>query len=568
MCGIYCQVSNQINKEIKERFDKLKHRGPEFSYFNTFPFGNSLISLGFHRLCIHGLNSESNQPFFYPNETNPEIAVMCNGEIYNYQEIQSKFMLTKETDSDCEIILKMFIDIQINISKLNTNVEKESESFDQLNINELTFEKFLKELKGVYAFLIIDFKNLLIYQGRDHLGIRPLFRNKLTSKGVIFASEGKAIKDSSIQVEHGELIKYNFSKSEITKEIIATNKVIQFDQKVITSRHFLDNTIHTIKSMIVHKLREAVKLQLTSDRPIGVLLSGGLDSSLIAAIAQQESKEQLKTFSIAIVPDDLILKTNEELKEICPDVYYSEKVAEYIKTEHYTIKIKESEALNSLENVIKTLETNDTTTIRASTGMYLISKWISENTNVKVLLSGEGSDELFGGYLYFHSAPNEEEFQKETERLINDLKYFDLLRGDRSTAAWGLELRVPFLNKELVDYVISLEPKHKMKSKSYIIKNREIEKWLLRSSFEFSVPLLPNEILWRQKDAFSDAVGYNWVTAIKGKCEKEGLTEDEYYKKICKKWYKKVDIPYKWMPRWIKTTDPSARTLTIHKNKM
>ena len=557
MCGIYCNITKNKpeDTETKRMFDKIKSRGPENHYLKTFKFKEFYLTLGFHRLAIHGQEENANQPFFYPNEESPEFAIVCNGEIYNLDELQGKFMLTRNSESDCEILQSMYKEIRN---------PPETELLYKLEVTE-----FLNELDGVYAFLIIDFQSGIIYQGRDPLGVRPMYRNNLTPKGIAFASEGKSIKGVSYQIKNGTLVKYDFNQNTPTQETIAENKINTFSQEVINNRHFLDNTIHTIKSMVSNKLRTAVKKRLSSDREIGVFLSGGLDSSLIAAIAQEESTTQLKSFSIGIIPDDQFSKETSELKEICPDIYFAEKVAESIKTDHTTVKIKESEAINSISEVIRILESNDVTTIRASTGMYLLSKWISENTNVKVLLSGEGSDELFGGYLYFHSAPSKEDFQKETERLLSDIRFFDALRSDRSTACCGLEVRVPFLDKEFVDYVISLDPVHKMPSTNEfeLIKDstRSMEKWLLRSSFH---SILPKEVLFRQKDAFSDAVGYNWVNAIRVYCEKQGFTEEEYFQTVFRKHYKKTDIPYKWMPRWQITDDPSARTLHFHQNSI
>lgn len=567
MCGIFCQISPRRPDPItiEAQFNRIRYRGPDDHYLHTFPFGKNFVTIGFHRLSIHGLDTESNQPFFYPDAKNPRFAVVCNGEIYNSENIRGKFMYTQETHSDCEVLKNMYLDY----------ISPPSET--EL-LTKFEFQNFLKELDGVYAFLIIDFQELKIYQGRDPVGVRPLFRTKNPTVDLFeFASEGKALSQISVQVNQAQMVCYDFSlgiESVLNRtKVVAENTIYKFDPIDLKKKHHLDTTIHSVKSNLVDKLRKAVSKRLSSDREVGLFLSGGLDSSLVAALAQQSMSStkglKLRSFSIAIVPDELIMQTTDQLKEICPDIYYAEMVANKIGTVHSTVKVTTSDALMAIKDVIMTLETFDITTIRASVGMYLLSKWISENTNVKVVLSGEGSDELFGGYLYFHSAPDENAFQIETERLISELKWYDVLRSDRCTARFGLEVRVPFLDKEFLDYVNSIPPEFKLPRKRYRFSSncKPIEKWVLRDAFSTSTKideLLPETVLWRQKDAFSDAVGYNWVTSIQVYLKSFEKNEKSYYREITRKAYKKVDIPGYWMPRWTNASDPSARKLKNH----
>ena len=300
-----------------------------------------------------------------------------------------------------------------------------------------------------------------------------------------------------------------------------------------------------ISSDINSILTEAVKKRLISDRPIGCFLSGGLDSSIIASILTRllrVENKKLKTFSVGL--------------EGSPDIEAARIVSEYLDTDHHELIVTEDDLFNNIEPTIKQIESYDITTVRASTPMYLLSKWISENTDVIVLFSGEGSDELFGSYLYFKNAPDLDSFQQETHRLIQDLPYFDVLRSDRSTAGAGLEIRVPFLDKKFVNYITSLPPNYKI-----INDNTQIEKAILRDAFK---DYLPDSIINRRKEAFSDGVSKeerSWYKIIQ-----ERVSEEQYYKDIFNKYYPGRDnlIPYLWLPKWSGDTnnEPSARVLT------
>jgi asparagine synthase (glutamine-hydrolysing) len=284
----------------------------------------------------------------------------------------------------------------------------------------------------------------------------------------------------------------------------------------------------------------------TTERPVGFFLSGGLDSSLIASIASDLSDTPIKTFSIGFEGQD------------SPDLKAARVVANYIQSDHTEITFSLQEGLDAIKDVIWHLETFDTTTIRASVPMFLLSKYISENTDIKVVLSGEGADELFGGYLYFHNAPNVTKFALETNRLVLDVHLFDVLRADRCTAAHGIELRVPFFDPDFIEYVMDgFQPS---------LKRTKLEKMILRQAFD---GFLPNEILYRQKNGMSDAVGYGWVDGIKEYCKSRWFqrTEEKYYKKIFNSHFGTFMenlTPYMWLPKWSgNITDPSARQLSV-----
>ena len=305
------------------------------------------------------------------------------------------------------------------------------------------------------------------------------------------------------------------------------------------------NIIQEDTSLIIKnikdKLEKAVIKRLLSDRPIGCLLSGGLDSSIIASILKKHNPN-IKTFSIGLKDS--------------PDVIASQKVADYLKTDHTNVIISEEEMLNAIEETIYQIESSDITTIRASVPMYLLSKYIAENTDIKVIFSGEGSDEASGSYLYFHNAPTPTDFQNECIRLLKDVHMFDVLRGDKTTAGNGLEIRVPFFDKEFINYYMSIDPKKKC------ITNG-VEKYLLRRSFEND---LPEEIVWRRKDGFSDGVSKldkPWYEIIEEYAQsKYKLSESNMYKILYTKYYHSNNIPYTWMPKWSgELANPSGRLI-------
>jgi len=564
MCGIWGFLNSLCSKnecKLFNAFMKIKNRGPDRSTY----ISDETMSLGFHRLAIMDTSINGDQPFkhtYVIGDVLKTVYLMCNGEIYNYRdmkksydtspELKSKYTLT--SSSDCEIIMPYFLSYGIEcISRL---------------------------LEGEYAFSIIvtnqDLKskaiNYEVYLCRDRFGIRPLFysHNEYT---LMFCSEMKGLIDISFGNEIKVFpprtwIKFSFGESEKIKEEYVH---LYYNLKIIES--FGERDINSHCKIIRKELYRAVESRLQSDREVGCLLSGGLDSSLISAISSRMLNKKgikLNTFSIGM-PDS-------------PDAIYADLVSKHIQSNHINISIPEEEWLKTLEEIIRITETYDVTTIRATTGQYLISKWISENTNIKVLLIGDGSDELTSGYLYFHIAPSAIESHHENIKLLENIHYFDVLRADRGVSSNGLEARVPFLSKDFVETYLSINKELRIPT---IENNVKSEKWLLRKAFD-RTNLLPKEVLWRRKEAFSDGVSKNtrsWYQIIQEIIESE-MSDDYfnthsrkygnvipqskealYYIEIFNKYYPEQYniLPYYWMPNWAKDTkDPSARTLKIY----
>ena len=563
MCGIFALL-NSINTGvlnntiIEEQFYKGKQRGPEYS---KLEYNYLQMCLGFHRLAINGLNIQSGQPIVYE-----DIILICNGEIYNYKKLYADMNVTPTTDSDCEVIIHLFLKYGI--------------------------KQTLIMLDGEYAFILFDnrINNEIvnnIYIARDPFGVRPLYqlyninKNKHNLCNLYgFASELKCLEYFYNQ---------NTNMYRVQQFEPGTYSVFQYGNKVHTIwKPLIKNNLFFIPSFsytklslnieeylflnVAKHLNEAViKRCNTTERPIACLLSGGLDSSLIAALACNyfKKEKQIETFSIG-------LKDSEDIK-------YAKIVSDYIGSKHTEIIVTEKEMFEAIPEVIKSIESYDTTTIRASIGNYLIGKYISKNSDAKVILNGDGSDELFGGYLYMNKCPDDIEFDKETRRLLKDIYLFDVLRSDKSISSNGLEPRTPFLDITFVNYILSIP--------SYFRNHTNLnqcEKYVLRQSFTKMYfvnyngnQILPNEILWRQKEAFSDGVsskGRSLFTIL------QELIANQYYNKnlkeynpcieLEKKYYKEIFdkefpncshiLPYFWMPKYIKATDPSARTLEVY----
>ena len=554
MCGIFGLVNYKtINRQkIHRSFNNGKNRGPEFSI--TKEINNILF--GFHRLAINGLNNESNQPFYIKG-----CILICNGEIYNFKELAKNNNINLTTQSDCEIIIHLY--------KL------------------YGIEHTLQLLDGVFAFLLYDKYEDTFYAARDPYGVRPLyFYKEYNIYG--FASEIKSIyefpksKDNIKSFLPGNYLTILNVQTEYKSEVKKYYNRIPIN---INDDNKNDDNINNISLTLVNKLKNAVKKRIigTTDRPVGCLLSGGLDSSLIAALVSKELKnsslgnEKLKTFSIG-------LPGSEDLK-------YAKIVANHIDSDHHEIILTDDDFFNSIPEVIYKIESYDTTTVRASVGNYLIAKYISELTDCKVIFNGDGADELMGGYLYFKHAPNEIKFEEECIRLLSDIHMFDVLRSDRSISSNGLEARTPFLDKEWVNYYLSID-----KSLRYKTTVEECEKYIIRKSFSLVEPgLLPDKILWRTKEAFSDGVsGLNksWYQIINDKLtmltdndlsnniyntqlEYRNTTnrnnipetiEQGYYRYLFNLNFKDCDdiVPYFWMPKFINAKDASARSLFIY----
>lgn len=507
MCGIFGILNSDKNKHLNST---IKHRGPDNTVQITSFSPKYFFS--FHRLSINDLSNKGNQPF----ETKDTV-IMCNGEIYNHNQLIKTHNLHCKSTSDCEVILKLYEKIK--------------------NVKQI-----VNLLDGVFAICIYDKKKHELYLVRDPIGVRPLYYNYDETNNILsFASEGKALVGDNIkQLEPSTILWYDSAK--IIKERYYT-------LPNVTDKSDFDLIKFRLKQLLIR----SVKKRLLSDRPIGCLLSGGLDSSLIASILMKLSDKPIKTFSVGF-------EDSEDLK-------YAREVAEYIGSDHHELILDYNEIIPQIPHIIKSIETYDVTTIRASVGMYFLSKYISENHSERVIFSGEGSDELLCGYLYFHKATKVEDFENESKRLVYDLYKYDVLRADRCTSAFGLELRVPFLDKTFVNYVLSLSGDARKPIDG-------IEKYILRKSFENNY--IPDTILYRKKEAFSDGVGGDTKPFFKhiqeyirntigkqgiySKCSDDDL-EKHYYKNVYDKFYSYTPIDYYWMPKWVNVTNPSARIL-------
>jgi asparagine synthase (glutamine-hydrolysing) len=502
MCGIFFYKNKGINTiEQDKNGIKCKHRGPDNTKKMSIISDNNYYYFMFHRLSINGLDSISNQPINIDNKT-----LICNGEIYNHIELAKKYNINLITNSDCEIIIHLY--------------------------NQLSHHELLNQLDGVFSFVLYDSIDKKILIGHDPYGIRSLywFHND-TEFG--FSSEMKCLYDINKNIEFYK--PGSFSLYDVSTNIMETIKYYNLVYPKITDTE--NNIILNIKNL----LTKAVNKRIICDRPIGCLLSGGLDSSIITSIASKKIKN-LKTFSIGMNGS--------------PDLYNAEIVSKYLNTDHTIVLVSQTDMLDAIDRTIKQIESFDITTIRASVPMLLVSEYIRDHTDIRVLLSGEGADEASGSYLYFHNAPDPKSFQDECVRLLNDVHMFDVLRGDKTTAGAGLEIRVPFFDKEFMEYYMSIDPSLKM-------PRNGMEKYLLRKAFDKE---LPKDILWRRKDGFSDGVSSferPWYDIIDEYADKTyNMTESELYKMIYDKYYKGVyNIPYMWMPKWSNSNDPSNRLI-------
>lgn len=539
MCGIFGFILHNENfykkdlsfrKNIMKKFCNFQHRGPDNSVFKNI---NKKIIFGFHRLAIMDTSSNGDQPF-----CNNGIYLICNGEIYNHKQLIKENDFKMKSSSDCEVIIHMY--------------------------NKYGIEKTINNLDGVFAFILFDVKKNKLFVGRDPIGVRSLYQF-YNNEYMCFSSEMKGMNSKYCRnvslFPPGSYLELDNNKSDykIKRYYNQFDKWLKFNVQKYDYH----------KTQIRKIFTEAVNKRLMSDRPVGCLLSGGLDSSLVTAlVAKQFTKDNpLHTFSIGM--------------EGATDIKYARMVANHIGSKHHEIIVSEKNMLSVIEKVIYNIESWDTTTVRASIPMVLMCEYIKQNTDITVIYSGEGSDEASGSYMYFHNAPNDNEFHKETIRLIKDLQYFDVLRCDKSIASAGLEVRVPFLDKKFLDYYMTIEPKFKRPIKG-------IEKYLLRDSFE-GTGLLPKEVLWRTKEAFSDGCSTNkrsWYSIlqehINNKFSDLNLTYNKilyptntpktkealYYRNIFNKYYTNEDktIPYYWLPKWSgNINEPSARVLTAYK---
>jgi len=472
MCGIVCafdlkQSSEQLRPELLEMSKNLRHRGPDWSGI----YSSSQAIMVHERLAIVDPTS-GKQPLISPSGN---LVLAANGEIYNHRELRAPYESSYQfkTQSDCEVILALY--------------EKEGPSF-------------IKKLNGIFAFAIFDASKNEFFIARDHIGIIPLYMGWDGDGTFYVASELKALEGVCSKIELFPPGHYLHSADSEPK-VWYTPDWKEFDN--------VKNNMTSIEDLH-DALSDAVHRQLMSDVPYGVLLSGGLDSSITSALAKKYAAHRVET-------DDQQAAWWPQLHsfsvglEGSPDLAAAQEVAKQIGTIHHEIKFTIQEGLDAIREVIYHLETYDITTIRASTPMYLMARAIKA-LGIKMVLSGEGADELFGGYLYFHKAPNEKEFHEETVRKLEKLHQYDCLRANKSLAAWGIEGRVPFLDKEFIEVAMRLNPKDKM------ITPDRMEKWVLRKAFE---NYLPDSVAWRQKEQFSDGVGYSWIDTLKELVESE-----------------------------------------------
>ena len=471
MCGIVGVFELKVNAQnlrdqVLVQSKKIRHRGPDWSGIYC---GDQAI-IAHERLSI--VDPESGgQPLYNKDKS---LILGVNGEIYNHREIrkQTKNKYEYQTGSDCEVIIALY-------------QEKK--------------EKFLDDLNGIFAFCLYDEKEDAYLIGRDHIGIIPLYMGWDQHGNFYVASELKSLEGYCNKIEEFPPASYLYSKDGVIKK--------WWTRDWMDYENIKDNKSSISK--LKKAMEDSVHRQLMSDVPYGVLLSGGLDSSIISALAKRFASKrieendkkdawwpQLHSFAIGLKGS--------------PDIAAAKVVADYIGTVHHTIYYTIQEGLDAIKDVIYHIETYDVTTIRASTPMYMIARVI-KSMGIKMVLTGEGADEIFGGYLYFHKAPNAEEFHKESLRKLGKLHMYDCLRANKSLAAWGIEGRVPFLDKEFMDVAMSINPKDKMSG-----SNGKIEKHFLRKAFE---DVLPESIAWRQKEQFSDGVGYGWIDTLKQMAE-------------------------------------------------
>ncbi|WP_417359109.1 asparagine synthase B [Galbibacter sp.] len=466
MCGIVCafdlkESAEDLRPQLLEMSKKVRHRGPDWSGI----YSDEKAILAHERLAIVDPAS-GKQPLL---SADGKLVLAANGEIYNHRELRKRFEGSYDfkTESDCEVILALYREKGVD---------------------------FIDEMNGIFGFAIYDVDKDEYFVARDHMGIIPLYIGWDQNGTFYVASELKALEGVCTKIELFPPGHYLHSSEGQFKKWYS-REWTEFDA-------VKDN--QTSIDEIKEALEAAVHRQLMSDVPYGVLLSGGLDSSVTSAIAKRYAEKRIESDDSAEAWWPRLHSFSVGL-EGSPDLAAAQKVADHIGTVHHEIKFTIQEGLDAIKDVIYNLETYDITTIRASTPMYLMARVI-KSMGIKMVLSGEGADELFGGYLYFHKAPNAREFHEETVRKLSKLHMYDCLRANKSLAAWGIEGRVPFLDKEFMDVAMRINPEDKM------INGERMEKWVVRKAFE---SYLPESVAWRQKEQFSDGVGYSWIDTLK-----------------------------------------------------
>lgn len=517
-----CGITFVFSEHVPETFvSSIPHRGPDSHC--QLPTDVGLFA--FDRLAVNDLTPGGNQPF-----DNGDGVLICNGEIYNHRELERQFDLPVRSGSDCECLLWLLCQ------------------------QDLDSDAVFRTIDAEFACVFYNRTKGEVIAARDPLGVRPLYVAYDSGGQVVgFSSEAKGLASLPRAVR--------FKQFPPGKYWSSTENAFKRYHKLTLPKHgdtrpmyTFETNVNAIRSYLIEAVE---KRAVSSDRPVAYFLSGGLDSSVIAAVGASLSKEPITTYSIGIRGAD------------SPDLAHARIMADHIGANHKEILIDPNEALGYVRRVICKLETYDCTTVRASVPMFILSEYIAHHSPHRVMLSGEGADELFGGYLYFHHAPTDEAFHNETIRLLKNIHQFDGLRADRCTASHGLELRVPFLDHLLVEYVTTtICPSMKQPA-----KHGGVEKKLLREAFKH---LLPESIVTRQKNGMSDAVGYLWVDFLRQAAaptdhekvyeESPPLTpEERWYREIFHEYYDDWDCSHQsiWRPRWTEETDPSARKLSV-----
>jgi asparagine synthase (glutamine-hydrolysing) len=544
MCGIWALLSQipitNLGK-LYEAFMKTKSRGPEYSSFDLI---NQYLLLGFHRLAIMDLSANGNQPFRLVRKDGSCVYCICNGEIYSHEQIKQDYQIQTTSHSDCEVIIPLY--------------------------EKLGIDGMIRLLDSEFAFVIIDISatgHIKMMAGRDPIGNRPSFYG-INETSVCISSEMKSLSDIYRDVyvfPPGHYMTYEMGK-------LSFIPYYKYEYPRLELKSDSDPMSY-VYGEICARFVGCVKKRLMTNRPFGTLLSGGLDSSLVTAVAKRLRPDiKFPVFTIGFTTGST-------------DLPFAKKVAEYLDLDHHIIEVNPHYVLEEIDETIWATESYDITTIRASTVQKVIAKYIQKNTKVKVILVGENSDELFQGYKYFHNQPSTDEGHWNSIKRVRDVHMFDGLRTDRTMAFHGLEIRLPFADPDLIDYVFSLDPE--------LVRPRDNkEKTLLREAFKH-LKILPEDVLMRSKEALSDGcsdIKKSWfeyiqeyvealVTDEEFEREKDKFThcgpftkESYYYRKKFVEYFgsdesKAKTIPYFWMPNWSpETTDPSARTLKVYES--
>jgi len=619
MCGIYAYISHKpisnsnYRRNALKCSQKLRHRGPDGTGYHQTKYG----CFSHMRLSIIDPSSGI-QPLTNKDD---KIILCVNGEIFNYKELKKEFLhYNYKTESDCEVILALY-ETMVNYKNyknnnsdnidnnnscsydtindtINNNDNRSNSDNNKLEHNEIVY--LMSKLNGQFSFILHDTENNMVLVARDPFGITQSYYGMDAMGNVHIASEIKALQDCVTVnfMPNGNYLYFDATQPNLqpinyfqdTKDgkWSKSNNNINNTQYYYSEKPILNNEDeHSLLIQIKETFEKAVIDRLMSDVPFGILLSGGLDSSLVASIAVKYIKEHPEIYG-----ETPIINTFSIGAKDSSDLPYARMVSEFLGTKHHEIDFTVEEGMNSIDEIINVLETYDITTIRASTPHYLMSRKI-KSMGVKMVLSGEGSDEILGGYLYFHKAPTNTEHQLECKKRVLDLGYFDCLRADKSTMGNGLESRVPFLDTKFVNLCINI---HKdVKTQKY--NGNSIEKYILRKAFDIKDEngkniYLPDEVLWRQKEQFSDSITYRWIDTLKSFTDKEinenyasaynnkeylypyntpQTTEAFYYRQIFEKLYPNREKTVKyWKPNttWegLNSTDPSGRVNECHIN--